>query len=254
MARSDLATFYMRLFLVALQFLTRLPIRLKKEADPKELGKSLAYFPLVGLFLGICLVVLEYSLSYFFPTSIVRLVLIAFLIFITGGLHIDGLADTIDAIASGEKGDDALKIMRESTVGPIGATCVFISILAKYIALGEFVGGRLYAMLLLFPMAGRMGMSTVCLLFPYARKEGTGKAFVSKGTTKEFIISGTISFIAGIILFRTRALFILGSIILIVMLTGKYFTKKFGGITGDIVGSINEIGELVALLGGTMVI
>lgn len=244
----------MRLFLVALEFLTILPIRLRKETDSKELAKSIMYFPVVGLFLGICLVILEYILSYFFPTSIVRLVLIGFLIFITGGLHIDGLADTIDALASRKKSEDALKIMRESTVGPIGASCIFIFILAKYIALGEFFGGRLYAMFLLFPMAGRMGMVTACCLFPYARAEGTGKAFITKGAAKEFIISGTISFIAGIILFRARALFILGSVIIIVVILGKYFTKKLGGITGDILGFINEIGELVALLGGTMVL
>lgn len=243
-----------RLFLVALQFLTRLPVRLHKKAGPQELAKSLAYFPLVGLFLGACLVILEYILTYFFPTSIVRLILIGFLILITGGLHLDGFADTVDAVSSGKKGGDELKIMRESTIGPVGTCCVFILLLAKYIALGEFFGGRLYAMLLLFPMVGRMGIVTACFMFPYARKEGTGLAFINKGTQREFLISGLISFMSGFILFGLRALFILCCVFIIVIITGKYFTKKLGGITGDILGFINEVSELVAFLGGTVVL
>lgn len=241
----------MNLFLVALQFLTILPIRIKKEV---RLAKSLAYFSLVGLFLGLCLVVLEYILAYFLPTSIVRLILIVFLIAITGGLHLDGLADTIDAIASRKTGENGLKIMRESTIGPIGVISILVFLLAKYIAIGEFFGWRLYAMLLLFPMVGRMGIVTACYLFPYARDEGTGKIFIGNAGIKEFIIAGLTSFVVGFLLFGPRALFILGCVIVVVVFIGKYFTRRFGGITGDTLGFINEIGELVALLGGTVII
>lgn len=198
--------------------------------------------------------VLEYTLTYFLPTSIVKLILIVFLIIITGGLHLDGLSDTVDAVSSRETGDRALEIMRETTIGPIGAASVFIFLLAKYILLGEFFGTRLYAMLLLFPMIGRMGMVTACWMFPYARKEGIGKAFIGNAGVKEFMIAGLISFIVGFLLFGLRAIFILGFVILIVALIGRYFTKRFGGITGDILGFFNELGELVALLGGTVVI
>lgn len=236
--------------ITAVGVLTIVPVRSK----PEELGKSISFFPLVGLLLGVCLVVLEYTLSYFLPTSIVRLIIIAFLIIITGGLHLDGLADTVDAVSSREKGDRALEIMKESTIGPIGASSIFIFLLAKYIALGEFFGGRLYAMLLLFPMIGRMGIVTACWMFPYAKKEGVGKAFIGNAGLKEFVIAGLISFISGFFLFGLRAVFILGFVILITVLIGKYFTKRFGGITGDILGFINEVSELVALIGGTVVI
>lgn len=237
-------------FLTALQFLTILPIRAKKQ----DLAKSLAFFPFAGLFLGACLVAIEFILTYFLPTSIVRLILIIFLIAITGGLHLDGFADTIDAIASREKGERALKIMHEPTVGAIGAVSLFILLLAKYIAIGEFFGWRLYGMLLLFPMLGRMGMVTMCWMFPYARKEGTGKVFIDNAGMREFLIAGLTSLIAGFFLFGMRAVFILGLVILIVVFLGKYFMKRFGGITGDTLGLINELGELVALLGGTVVV
>lgn len=244
----------MRLFLIALQFLTIIPIRLGKKAEPEELAKSLAYFPLVGILLGTCLAVLEYFLTYFLPSSVVRLILVAFPIAITGGLHLDGLSDTVDAIASQKSSSNALKIMQEKTIGPVGASCVFIFLLARYVALGEFVGMRLYTMLLLFPMVGRMSIVTACFLFPYAKKEGKGKAFIDNATSKEFLIAGITSFLLGIILFDMRSLFIIGCVIFIVIFIGKYFTRKFGGLTGDTLGFFNEVGELVALIGGTVVL
>lgn len=236
----------MKLFLTALQVLTIFPIR----TGPKDFGKSVRFFPLVGLFLGFCLVIIEYTLGYFLPSSISRLILIAFLIIITGGLHLDGLADTVDAVASGQRGNCALEIMKESSVGPIGVCAIVIFLLTKYIALGEFFGARLYAMLLFFPMAGRIAMVTACWIFPYAKKEGIGKAFIDNAGLNEFVIAGVISFIMGFLLFGLKGLYILGFIIIKVVFIGRYFTKRFGGITGDCLGFFNEIGELVALIGG----
>lgn len=240
----------MRLFLTALGFLTILPVRVKSENQ----AGSLAFFPLAGLFLGVCLVVLEYILAYSLPASLVRLILIAFLIFVTGGLHLDGFADTVDAIASGEKGDTALRIMREPAVGPVGAAAVFLLLLAKYITLGEFFGWRLYAMLLFFPMAGRMGMVVMCWMFPYARNEGTGMAFVQNAEIKQLITAFLTALMAGVFLYGMRAVFILGFIFIVAILFGKFFVRRVGGITGDTIGFINELGELVALIGGTVVI
>lgn len=244
----------MRFFLLALQFLTIIPLRFREEAKKEELSRSIAFFPLAGLLIGVCLIVLDFILSYTLPTSIVRAVLILFLIVITGGLHIDGMADTIDAVSSGEGGKRALEIMRESTVGVMGVCAVVMSLLLKYIALGEFFGMRLYAILLFFPMIGRISIVIACFLFPYARVEGKGEAFIGKVAFNDFITASLLSFIMSFLLLQLRGVLIMGFSILTVVLVGKYFTKKYGGITGDILGFVNEVGEIVALIGVTMVI
>lgn len=244
----------LRLFLVAVGFLTCLPVRLKKEANAEEFSKSLIYFPVVGLLLGLVLVLLEYGLAYFLPASIVKLVLVGSLIILTGGLHLDGFADTIDALASGKNGKEALRIMKEGSIGPIGVAAVIMCLAIKYLVLMEFFGVKLYCILLMFPMLGRTAVVTGCWLFSYARSEGTGKAFIDKSNSKEFMISLIITLIASILLIGIRGIVILGCIILMVTFSGRYFSNRFGGITGDNLGFMNELGELVALIGVTVVI
>lgn len=245
---------HLRLFLIAVQFLTRLPVRLKKKAEPQEFSKSLVYFPIIGLLLGLGLVFTEYILAYFLPVSIVKLYLVCLLIVITGGLHLDGLADTIDALASGKCGKEALRVMAEGSIGPIGVAAVIICLATKYLVLLEFFGTKLYCVLLLFPMLGRMAIVTGCWLFSYARSEGIGKVFIDKNNSKEFMISFIITLIASVFLIGIRGIVILGCIILLVTLFGRYFSNRFGGITGDNLGFMNELGELVALVGVIVVI
>lgn len=244
----------LRLFLAAAQFLTIFPIRLKKEITPEEFNKTLVYFPVVGLFLGLFLIFIEYAGAYFLPASILKICLIVFVIVVTGGLHLDGLADTVDAVASGKKGEDALKLMKKGTIGPVGAAAIIISLAIKYLVLMEFFGLRLYAILLLFPLMGRMGIVAGCFLFPYARNFGTAKFFIGKHNRVEFTIAFIISFIAGAFIMGIRGLFILASIIFIVNVFGRYLTNRFGGITGDSLGFMNECGELVFLIGATVII
>ena len=244
----------LRLFLAAAQFLTIFPIRLKKEINPEEFGKALVYFPVVGLFIGLLLIFIEYIGSFFLPASVLKICLILFLIIITGGLHLDGLADTVDAVASRKKGEDALRLMREGTIGPLGAAAVMISLAVKYLVLMEFFGLKLYAVLLLFPLMGRIGIVTGCFLFSYARNEGTAKFFIGKHNRVGFVIAFVISFIAGAFIMGIRGLFILASIIFVVNVFGRYFTNRFGGITGDSLGFMNECGELVFLIGATVII
>lgn len=243
-----------RPFLIALQVLTVLPVRLRKQPAVIESRKSLMFFPVIGLLLGALLISIEYLFSYVLPESVVKLLLLGVLVVITGGLHLDGLADTVDALAARKGKKESLQIMKDSTVGPMGVMAVVGCLAIKYVILLEFFVPRLYLILLFFPLMGRMAMVFACRLFPYARGEGTGQAFIGKGGKTELLIAIITSVVVSYILLQLRGLIILGVVLMIVFATGKIFIKKFAGITGDILGFMNEVGELVALIGATIII
>ena len=96
--------------------------------------------------------------------------------------------------------------------------------------------------------------SGVSQFFPYARQSGTGKAFIGKGGVQETIIAGIISVLISGLLLRLRGLSVLLVAVLIALIVGRYCVKKFGGLTGDNLGLINELGEIVALVGVTIII
>lgn len=243
----------LRLFLISLSFLTCIPVRLKNKIKNEEFAKSIAFFPVIGLILGLLLILSEYLLTFILPGSIVKLLLVVILITLTSGLHIDGLADTVDALVSRKNKEDALRIMKESTIGPMGAMAIFGCLALKYLALQEFFYPTIYKLLLFFPLIGRMAMVTACWQFPYARNEGTGKVFIGKGGVKEFVIAGTVSLIVSFLLFSFKGLFILIITIISTIFLGNFLVKKFGGITGDNLGFLNELGELIALIGATVI-
>jgi len=241
-------------FLIALQVLTCFPVRLRKQPTVIESRKSLMFFPVIGLLLGSLLIGIEYLLSYVLAESLVKLLLLGTLVVITGGLHLDGVADTVDALVARKGRKESLQIMKDSTIGPMGVMAILGCLTIKYVVLLEFFIPRLYLVLLFFPLIGRMAMVFACRLFPYARGEGTGQAFIGKGGKIELIIAGLISIVTSYILLGPRGLIILGVVFVITILAGRLFVKKFGGITGDILGFMNEVGELVALIGAIIII
>ena len=219
---------------------------MKGEIDSVLLRKSIVFFPLVGLMLGGILVGLGFLLAGILPYTIVKLLLVIFLVIITAGLHLDGLADTIDAIASRKSREEALRIMKESTIGPMGVMAIVGCLLLKYFSFFEISGYRAY---LFFPMIGRMAMVIACRAFPYAREEGTGKAFIGNVSNFTIVVVLLISFVTSFVLMYYRGIIIMGIVIVLTVIAGKYFVEKFGGITGDNLGFINEVGEIIALIG-----
>lgn len=242
-----------RLFLIALQVLTCIPVRFKQEPDTEEYRKSLLFFPLVGLLLGLLLIVAAYLFSFFLPVSLSRLMIVAVLVILTGGLHQDGLADTVDALLSRKDRETALQIMKDSTIGPMGMMALAGCLAVKYIVLLEFIAPRLYTLLLFFPMLGRTAIVIGCCFFPYARDKGTGEVFIGKGGKIELLTAGIFCALVSLILLRVRGLVIFAVAAAVTFITGKLLLKKYQGLTGDILGFINEINELIALIGVSLI-
>ena len=214
----------MNRLLLAVTFLTRLPFPARRNITKEELGRSVPFFPVVGLLLGLILAG-------------------------TGGLHVDGLMDTCDGVFSGRDRETTLEIMRDSRIGAFGALGAICMAALKITAMSALGSESRWAALLLFPMLGRWSMVWVITFFPYARKTpGLGKWF-SASAKRQDVIWATLPVIAVIIpIFLLRSIPILVTVGAATFLLGKWFSHKLGGLTGDTYGAICEITETLSLL------
>lgn len=108
-------------FLLALQFLTRVPVAIRSPVGERQLAWAMAYFPLVGLLLGSFTAAIYTLLSFVLAAPVCDLISLGFLSIITGNMHVDGLMDAADGLSSGKQREVVLAIMRDSRVGSHGA-------------------------------------------------------------------------------------------------------------------------------------
>src|ERR1700680_1244032 len=118
-------------FLVAAQFLTRLPVP-RVRFDPDSLSRAAKFFPVVGLGIGLGALALQRIAAPHLSHSLVALLVLTFLVLITGGLHEDGLADTADGFGGGWNREQVLTILRDSRIGSFGALALVLSMLARF--------------------------------------------------------------------------------------------------------------------------
>ncbi len=238
----------MKEMLIAISFLTKLPIP-KTGLSDKDIGRSSAYFPLAGLVIA-AIIVLEFLiLKQFFPMQIVNLIVILSMIFITGAIHIDGLADTMDGLGSKAADKDRiLSIMRDPKVGVMGVIAVVFDILLKYAVLNSINIKAIPYAILSMCLVSRWAMSLSVNTFSYARTDGLGKAFIQNRSNKNLAISGIFTLVVISLIFFPSMVYIVLIVSVFCYLFNKYLTRKIGGITGDTLGAVSEIAEILTLL------
>jgi adenosylcobinamide-GDP ribazoletransferase len=236
-------------FLRALSFLTILPCGQVTLSEEKKLARSMAFFPLVGLVIGLLLALGYYLFSFLFPKSLVLWLTIGLLALLTRGLHLDGFADTIDGLGSGGPKENILEVMRDSRIGAFGVISLILLIGGKYLALDQISNSSVPYSLILMAVMGRQSMVLVCCRSSYARPNGgLAKPFTENLGYRETAWSLLSAFgvtllfmgVKGIVLFFGIGLFSLGY--------RFFFMKKLGGVTGDILGAANELTELLCLI------
>ena len=231
---------------LAFSFLTIFPITVDTKDKKCSLSQSMIYFPVVGLFIALISLsminVIEPVTSFRFTS----LLLILLPIIISGGLHIDGLADFFDAFFQGKDRNDILSVMKDSRIGVWGALSVVFIILLKWELLMTISSRSLGFVFAL--CVSRWAHVFICFLLPYARKEdGLGKNVAGKISLKELLISTTFVVIIGLFLsFKSIIILILCS--LFIYFLSLFFKKKINGITGDVIGATGEMSELFTLL------
>jgi len=234
-------------FFIALQFLTRIPVSFTYTPSPKQIGQSILYYPAVGLVIGIILVFLDAILSN--TNDLLRsAIILTTWIFITGALHLDGLADSADALVGGfgDK-EKTLSIMKDPYCGPVAVVTLIAILLIKFAALVAIPASENLA-LLLTPFIAR---STVLLLFlttPYIQKDGIAQLlatqFPKKATIWMLIFIVTII----ILLLHTKAFALIAGTCLIVFLLRNLMMKSLGGMTGDTIGATIVTTETTLLI------
>jgi adenosylcobinamide-GDP ribazoletransferase len=232
-------------FWAALQFLTIFPTPIRHKVTAKTSGKSLAYFPLVGLILGAIMLGLNYVLLLVLPSSIVNALLIIALAILTGAHHLDGFIDTCDGVIAGSSKKERLSIMSDSKVGAFGIVGVILLLLLKYASLSA---APILPALLLMPTLSRWAMVSIIFTFPYAKRYGMGLAFKQGANWQRLTITTVISLVIAIALLKLWGLALMAALWLIAFGIASYFRSRLGGLTGDNYGAINELAEVLVLL------
>lgn len=232
-------------FFTAWQFLTVLPAPSVKAGE-EELGKSLCYFPVVGALLGVILAALSYLLVSL-PVLPGGAMILAASVILTGGIHLDGFADTCDGLGGGKSPERILEIMRDSRIGVMGAAGIALLLLFKFSLIVSIPGHFLGRSLIMMSVLGRWAQVLACFVSPYARREGKGKAFIEYAEKKGFIAAAMITLVLCFLTRQTTGLVIFGIACVIVFLFIIFIRRKIDGMTGDTVGAVSEIAEVSAL-------
>lgn len=239
----------MREFLIALQFLTRTPLNLRRDITQEELPRSMLYYPVIGLAIGLVLVLVNVALSRFLPPSVVNIIILVSLILITGGLHLDGFTDTVDGLYAGKTRDDILRIMKDSHIGAMGTVGLVCLLLFKFVLLENLPKEVFNSALVLMPVFGRWAMVVAAAAYPYARSEGTGKPFVKRVRLREWLGATLIAVAIGISAMKVKGVILFLMVFVAGFALAAFINKRIGGMTGDTLGAIGEAIEAFVLLG-----
>jgi len=236
-------------FIISLQFLTIIPFSKNIQVSEEDLGKSMLYFPLAGLFIGGCLVGVNHLLSFLLPQRVVDGLIITFMVLITGSMHIDALADTIDGIGSGKERNEKLRIMKDPTVGAMGVAAIVLVLILKYAALTAIPGTFKNQALLVMPVMGRWSQVIVSYFSTYAGlKKGLGSPFTSQASLPVFMGASIMAALCVSCLFLVKGIIIAGIVIVVSFVYSLFFKRLLGGITGDVLGAGNELIEVAVLI------
>lgn len=236
--------------LAAFQFMTRLPLR-SLGFHPDALARSAKFFPIVGLIVGLLASLLFHLLSPHLNRPLAAILMLVFLVLATGALHEDGLADAADGFGGGWNREQALRIMHDSRIGSYGTLALIFSIVARLILLATIPLSRWMAFVVSAQVLCRW--TTLPLshwLSPARGVDGQGARVAQRVSTASLLI-GTL-FSIGIVWYLLGAEFwipVLASSLL-TLLSGLYYARRIGGVTGDCFGTTNQLAEIAVYFCG----
>lgn len=236
---------------LALTFLTKLPWPWRGPADAAALARSLFWFPWVGAALGLGFWVAWAGFQKILPAPAAAALLLALTVWVTGGLHLDGLADTADGLGGGHTPETALRIMKDSRVGAFGVISLILGLILKFsLFLSLAAQPDRTAALMLFPVVSRWGMVLLAYLSPYARPEGGLGQAMTLGVSPQVLAGASLSTgVLSVLILGAPGLVLFGAAAALVWLGSLYFQHRLGGITGDVLGATNEVLEILVLAG-----
>lgn len=239
----------MKYLLVAFGFLTTLPVPQLGEYDPKALGRSTAWFPLVGLVMGAIVAGVHYGLAFVFPLSVVAVLSTLLWIVLSGGLHLDGLGDSFDALICATTPERRLEILKDVHLGAYGVIGLVGAILLKAVLIFSLPKEHIFFAIPLAAATARW-ILVLAAQQPSARPGGLGD-MTKQGLRKTDWIPAAVLMIVllGVSLYfgRWQALIAVAVAHLLAFIVFWIARKKIGGLTGDIFGLSAELVELAIL-------
>jgi adenosylcobinamide-GDP ribazoletransferase len=237
----------MKAFLLALQFLTCLPVSLRSGPNPADWGRSALAYPLIGFLIGLLLAGLQRLVGHADPLLQAAL-LTATWALITGGLHLDGLADSADAWVGGHGDRErTLAIMKDPRSGPAAVSTLVLALLLKFVALAGLVKAGAWPALLLAPVLGRSALVALLLSTPYVRPGGMGSAISAHLPRAAAVLALFLVAAAGLLAGKAGALAL--AVAAAAWLALRWMMlRRLGGMTGDTLGAAVELTEVAVLV------
>src|SRR3984957_18790004 len=235
---------------VAFQFLTRIPMpSIRFEAD--ALPRAIKFFPLVGLVVGSGAALLQRLLVPHLSRPLVALAVLTYLVLITGCFHEDGLADTADGFGGGWNREQILLILKDSRIGSYGATALILSLLGRYLLLESLPLEHFAAYVISAHVLCRWSSLPLSyFLSPAREQDGQGFRIAQLTSTSSLVIGSVFSFAVVIFALRWAAVAPILSALLVMILSGWFYYRKIGGVTGDCFGATNQVAEIAVYFCG----
>ncbi|XHF32724.1 adenosylcobinamide-GDP ribazoletransferase [Pseudomonas chlororaphis] len=234
---------------IALQFLSSLPIRLPGMPAPEQLGRSLLFYPLVGLLFGVILWALNIALGGA-PLLLHAALLLTVWVLLSGALHLDGLADSADAWLGGfGDRERTLTIMKDPRSGPIAVVTLVLVLLLKFAALLALIEQQQSMALIIVPLIGRAALLGLFLTTTYVRAGGLGQALADHLPRKTgWQVLAVSAAACGVIAGFNAFVALLLAVVVFIWLR-HLMVRRLGGTTGDTAGALLELLEMSVLVG-----
>ncbi|ERM91579.1 cobalamin synthase [Caldanaerobacter subterraneus subsp. yonseiensis KB-1] len=240
----------LKALILSIQFMTGIPIPINIDVKEDKIYKIASYFPIVGLLIGSILYIAYLLLKDLFSREIVMTFLVAFSYILTRGMHIDGLADTFDGLFSNKEREKILEIMKDSRLGTNGVLALVFMVILKILFLSDIRQSLLFSALLVSPVIARLSVVFSIAISKSARGgKGLGGLLLERAGLREFVIALLISIMEGYFVMPLRSFLILIAISLaFTSIASAYISRKIGGMTGDTLGLVIELNELLAFI------
>lgn len=234
-------------------FITRIPIKYKFEY--KSDSGNVKFFPLVGIVLGLILFIFHRFFELYFSPILSSVLIVTINVFLTGGIHLDGLSDMSDGIFSYRDKDRVIEIMKDSHIGAMGVLSLIIVILLKIVLINEIINNKLDFFIVLYPMIGRLGIVDMCFLGKPINKSKLGAGFIGNMNIKEFVAVNIIYILMSYVILK-MLMYNMEIIYIPIIFIGVFFsmfymvkkiTEKIDGISGDILGAGCEVSEVISI-------
>jgi adenosylcobinamide-GDP ribazoletransferase len=238
----------LRALAAAVALLTRLPLGTRVRVDRADVARSLAWLPLVGVALGGAIALAARGLEGRLDDGPAAVLIVAGWALATGAIHLDGLADSADALGGGDR-ERRLAIMRDSQIGSFGALALVLVVVLKIALVAAVLARGHHLWLIAIPAVARAASSALSAALPYAREEGTGAALVSGGRRAERLaVAVATAMVVALACARLRGLLAVVAVMLLAVAVGRLAQRRLGGVTGDVLGATIELAECAALL------